>query len=257
MVKENKTTYTLIVGLILALFLLVGQSYMLTSQNAEREVISVSGKSEMSVQPDEAEIYLTITTENNDAQKAQEENKVLSAKVIESLKAQGIDEKNIETQNFRLNENYDYDYYPYVKTLEVEEKVVPQYEAVHTLKVKTSELNSIGTLIDVSIKAGANGVNNIQYTLSDELESQVRAQSLDKAILAGKDKAEAMTNTLQVSLGKVTNIQENNYYYSPYSFAANVKADSFDGAEAASLNYLSPQSVEVRSTVQLEFELEN
>lgn len=258
MVKENKTTTMLIVGLLLALFLLVAQSYMLTNNSQNKEVISVSGKSEMSVEPDEAEIYLSITTKNNDASLVQNENKQLSAKVMDALKAQGISEADIETQNFRLNENYDYvDYtvYPYVKDLEVEEKEVPKYEAVHTLKIKTTQLNSIGTLVDVAITAGANGVNNIEYTLSDKKEAQVRAEALDKAILAGKDKALVMTKTLEVSLGKVINIQENNYYYSPYRFEANIMAKDTAAGGAESLNYLSPQSVEVRSTVNLEFEL--
>ena len=241
----------LIIGLIAALFLLVGQSYILTnnSVNTQREIISVSGKSEITVSPDEAEIYLKIVTKNNDAKLAQNENKELSNKVIAALKEQGVNEKDIQTQNFRLDENYRYIYEKELKEGEL------RYEATHTIKVKTSNLDSVGKLVDLAIDAGANGVDSVNYVLSDEKQKEVRAQALEKAIIAGREKAVSMTKTLGVDLGKVTNVQESNYYYTPYRFESNVKVMA-DGVADAGSNYFAPQDVVVQSTVQLQFEIE-
>lgn len=256
MAKDNNS-FVLSIGLILALFLLVGQSFILNDNGSNGDgdrSISVSGKSEMNVAPDLAEIHISIKTENDDAKVAQNENGVLSAKVIDALKGYGISEKDIETQNFRLNENYKYDVV--FNNVEDEKSKELKYESVHTLKIKYSDLEKIGDVVDLVIGAGANGVNNIDYTLSDELEAKVRAESLEMAIVAGKAKAGSMSETLGVELGEVKTVLENNYYFSPYSFAANVKAESYDSNGGGSLNYLSPQSVSVQSSVNLEFEIE-
>lgn len=255
MEKDNSMSKTLIYGLIIALFLLVGQSYMLTKVNNPTEKISVSGLSEMSVTPDEAEIYLTVTTENKDPKLAQEQNTIVSKEVIEALKAQGILAENIETLNYRLNEKYDYDYY----YLNAEEKKEAEkiYEASHSIKVKTKDLTKIGSYVNTAITAGANGIDSVNYILSDEKEAEVRAQALEKAITAGTDKAKSMTKTMNVRLGKVITLTENNYYYTPYRYDANLKIDVASGSAAESLNYLAPQDVEVRSTVYIEFEIIN
>jgi uncharacterized protein YggE len=253
MVKDNNI-FMLIVGLVLALFLLVGQSYILTDSGLGDESILVSGMSELSVAPDMAYIYVSVTTKNEDAKVAQSENTVLSSSVISALKNLGISKDDINTQNFRLDKDYGYNVpFGNVKT---EEFTVITYEAVHSLKVKTIDLNSVGTLVDAVISAGANGVNNIEYTLSDELEMTVRADALDKAIIGGQGKAESMTKTLGVELGDVIKVIENNYHFNPYNFAANVKAESFDGGAGSSLNSFSPQNVKVTSSVSLEYKIQ-
>ncbi len=249
MAKENNN-FMLIVGLVLALFLLVGQSYMLTNNDSENNLISVSGNSELSVTPDVAYVYVSVNTLDENPKLAQSENVVLSVKVIDALKNLGISEDDIETDGFRLNEKYEYVPFGEEKSDSIE------YEVVHSLKVKTLDLDSIGTLVDTVISAGANGVSNIDYTLSDDLEKQVRADALEKAIIAGSEKAVSMAKTLNIGLGDVVKVTENNYYYNPYTFAANVKAEAYDVGGAGNLNFLSPQNVKVKSSVGIEFELE-
>jgi uncharacterized protein YggE len=254
MVKENNNTFMLIVGLVLALFLLVGQSYILSDSGSVDESISVGGLSEISVAPDMAYVYVSINTKNVDAKIAQSENSDLSSKVVDALKNLGISEDNIETISFRLDENYDYSI-PYGEVKDEVPRVIT-YEAVHSLKVKTTDLKAIGTLVDVVISAGANGVNYIEYTLSDELELVVRADALEKSIISGQGKAESMTKTLGVELGDVIKVNENNYYSSSYNFAANVKAENFDSGAGSSLNSFSPQNVKVTSSVSLEYKIQ-
>ena len=249
--KQNNLMTILGVGLIIALFLLVGQSYLLTGNSDINEQISVSGKSEITIAPDKAEVYLSISTLNVDAKVAQNTNKDLSKAVVDALIAQGVDEKDIETTNFRLNEKYDYSY-------NKEEKKETEYEAKHTLKIITTELYSVGTIVDTAIKAGANGIDSVNYVLSDEQEKLVRAEALEKAILVGKEKAESMTKTLNVELSDVISISENNYYYQPFrASTANLKMEMADSVDYAGGNFFAPEDVEVSSTVSLVFEIEN
>ena len=250
--KQNNLMTILGVGLIIALFLIVGQSYLLTGNSDVNEQISVSGKSEVKVSPDKAEIYLSISTVNIDAKIAQSTNKELSTKVIDALVAQGVDKKDIETINFRLNEKYE----PIYRDNDVKDKET-KYEARHTLKIKTTDLDSVGNIVDTAIKAGANGVDSVNYVLSDEKEKTVRAEALEKAILVGKQKAEAMTKTLDVELSDVISISENNYYYQPFRSTANLKMEMADSVDYANGNFFAPQDVEVSSTVNLVFEIEN
>ncbi len=256
MVKENNL-FTVVIGFVIAAFLLVGQSYILTG-DSDVKSISVSGKSEISVAPDIAYVYISINTKNVDAKIAQSENAELSVSVIAALKEIGVLEKDIETLNFRLNEAYDYtyDFETPLGNVKSEPEKVKEFEAVHSLKVRSFELDSIGNLVSTVILAGANGVSNIEYSLSDELEMTVRADALEKSIIAGKGKAVSMSKTLNVELGEVITVSENNYYFSPYSFAANIKSESFDSRGGSNLNFMTPQDVKVTSSVSLVFELE-
>lgn len=257
---KNKSNLYSVIGWVMVVFLVVAQSYVLTNNKSvdEDSLISVSGRSELTVKPDEAEVYLRVVTENDDSKVAQDENKAITNKVVETLKAQGLKEEQIETLNFRLDENYRYDYYikNTLNTLEEKEKEY-KYKATHTIKITTSDLDMVGSYIDIAVKAGVNGIDNVEYTLSDAKEKEIRAQALEKAIIAGREKASSMAKVLNVKLGKVVDVQESNYYYEPFRVESNIKmAVDAVSETGGSSNYLAPQSVEVRSTVQLKFEIE-
>ena len=256
MVRDNNI-FMVVIGFVITAFLLVGQSYILTDSSSV-ESISVLGKSEISVAPDVAFIYISINTKNENANNAQSENSVLGDKVILALNDAGVLAGDIETLNFRLNEISDYSYDSNTRIGEVKSEPIKEsfFEAVHSLKVKTSELELVGELVSVAILAGANGVSKIEYSLSDELEMSVRAEALEKAIVVGREKALSMVNTLSLELGDVISVIENNYYFSPYSFSANIKSSSFDSGKSNNLNFVTPQDVKVTSSVSLEFEFE-
>jgi uncharacterized protein YggE len=240
--KTNIIALVAIIGLVLV------SSMVILKPADEQKSLSVSGTSELTVSPDKAEIYLNVVTLALTASQTQEDNKAISTKVIAALKQAGVKETDIETSNYYLNKKQDWN----PEKLENEDK---GYELIHTIKVTTTEVESAGTLVDNAVTAGANGVERVSFGLTKELEKQVKANALSKATVAAKEKAQNIAQASGVTLGKITSIQESNFYYMPYE--ANVRNAYGEGAnDMAGSSIISPQKVEVTSSIQMSFEMD-
>lgn len=217
----------------------------LSTSDAMRNTLTVSGNSDISVAPDQAIVYVSIVTEDADAKQAQQGNTVLSNAVTDALKAWGISPSDIETDAYSLSRIQEWD-------PEKNRYIDGNYRLTHTLKVTTTLIDRIGELVDVAVNAGANNVNNVVFSLTKETERQVRDQALSKAAEVARQKGQLLASSSGATLGKVTIIEEQSFYYTPFEY--NVRMDSGAGPTAAPTQ-ISPEKVEVTSSVKLVFEL--
>ncbi len=238
MEKNNLLGLVAIVGLIAVVLVLA------VDKQDTQESMSVSGNAEMTVTPDEAIAYLSIVTDAETAQEAQAENNDLTADVIAALKAAGIAEKDIETSSYNLHKKYEWN----PVDMRSEEQ---GYELIHTLKVTTKDISNVGKYVDAAITAGANGVDRIDFTLTRELEKQVKEQALGMAIAAARSKAENIAEATGVKLGKVITIQESNFYYAPAVYNSRDMMEKAMDAGAM----ISPQKVDVSSSIQIVYSI--
>ena len=88
--------------------------------------------------------------------------------------------------------------------------------------------------------------------MTKETEKKVRDEALMKASENAKGKAESITKALGVRLGKISSIQESNFYYTPYEYA---RASGLEKAVMAEEIQIQPQKVEVMSNINLIFEI--
>ena len=156
----------------------------------------------------------------------------------------GIKTGDIETSNYNLRKKTEWD-------PDTRKNVDKGYMLTHTLKVTTDDIDKAGKIVDTAVDSGANGVDRISFGLTKETEKEVRAEALEKASLAAKEKAQSITSTLNLRLGKITSIQESNFYYTPYDYAPKAV---FAGAEMEE-TVVQPQKVDVRSNINLVFEI--
>ena len=200
--EVNKMKYVLIV-FIIALIALTG------CQQGEN-TIDVAGNSEISADPDEAEIFAGISILKPTAEEAQAEaNKVIND-IIDSLKNKEISEDDIETERLNLYEE---------KTWENKKSRVIGWRATQTLKIKTTDLTKVGLIVDVCVSNGANQISSINFGLSEEKEQEYKQEALAKATKNAKAKAETIAESLGVRLGKIKTVSESQYYYQPYRYA--------------------------------------
>jgi uncharacterized protein len=242
--KYNVMGIAAIIGLVIIVVTMVAVNA--PEENKVQNMLSVSGTAELSVAPDQAILYINILTEGPTAQGVQSENRVTANKVMDALKAAGIKEKDIATSN----------YYLYKKTTwdeNTKKNIDDGYALTHQLKITTTDIENVGSYVDKAVTAGANGVDQITFSLTKEMEKQVKANALTMATTAAKDKAASMASTAGVQLEKITSISESNFYYAPY--AANVKANIAGGAMDAASN-IAPQNVDVTATVAVTYEIE-
>lgn len=249
--KTNLLAVISIAGLVIALIVLATFNKPVVNVSStggiEQNTLSVSGNAELTVAPDKAEIYLGIVTEGATAKEVQDDNKILADKVIDALKRAGIKKDDIETSNYYLSKKTEWD--PSLR-----KSVDKGYILTHTLKVTTDDIEKVGKLVDTAVSAGANQVQRISFGLSKKKEKEVRDEALKRAGEVAKDKAESVASSLNIRLGKIKSVQESNFYYAPFEYAP--RPAGIEKAVIAEIETpISPQKVEVRSSINLVFEI--
>lgn len=157
--------------------------------NPRNNIIKVKGEGEISIQPDTASVNLGVVTESKELIDAQQENSIVANKVIDSLIALGIDRNQIQTFDYRIESDYDYDQ---------GKQTFRGYKITHVLQVKIDDLSNIGKVVDTAVQNGANYVANVQFTT--RYKDAYYQQALAIALTNATNKAKTIANTLRVTL---------------------------------------------------------
>ncbi|MBW2984371.1 SIMPL domain-containing protein [Candidatus Woesearchaeota archaeon] len=248
---DNSLVTILAVGLVLVALVLAFSSkprINVSGGQIQEDTITVSGQAEMSVDPDQAELYAEIETTKETAKQAKDENSQTSEAVENALRKKGVGRDDIETSRYNIRPKYEYD-------PDTRESFITGYIVTNVLKVTTGDMENVGELIDAAVDAGANGFERILFGLSDEKQKDVNAAVLLKASDEAEAKAESLTKNLGVKLGKLSSISESNFYYAPYAYPAAEMEEAVLGGARAAVS-ISPQKVDVRATVSLAYEIE-
>jgi uncharacterized protein YggE len=251
MEKQNWLLIILAVGLVATSVILatmqtkteVVSSGGLTPQ---KDTLSVAGQGMVTTKPDQAELYIQIESKGKTAYEAQTRNREDADRVMETLTGKGVKDDDIETTQYWLDEEREWQ--PDGRT------IVKGYVLRHTLKVTTKDLEKAGELLDAAIRAGANGVERVSFTLSKERQKEVNAEALTAASNSAKEKARAITDALGVGLGRISAISESNVQYTPYDYHPTY-AKAMDMAEAAPPTTIQPSDVTVSAYINLVFEI--
>ena len=120
----------------------------ITQETPQRDTLTVSGTGEVKLAPDMATVSIVINTTEEQAEDAQRKNAELTEAVLASLKANGIQDADIQTEDIRLSEEYDYEKSP---------AKLMGYSMRNTLSVTVRDIATIGSVITDSINAGSSG----------------------------------------------------------------------------------------------------
>ena len=243
MFKEEPNKFVIIiVAILIALLVWRSTGKTVISSTAEQDTITVSSTANVEAAPDKAELYVRIETLNKDAGDSQQENSKVSAKVISELALAGVAKKDIETRQYYLSQKIRYG--------PEGEQIVEGYQTIHVLKVTTTKTKDVGSLIDAAIKGGANGIENIVFTLSDDKKAELTKQALGQAAGDVEEKAQKIAESLGVKLGKAHTVSESSFGITPYyaTYAAAEKA-------APTPTQVLPQNVEVSATLSVEYKI--
>ena len=153
--------------------------------------IAVSGSAEVTAVPDVACVSLGVVTRDPKAEVAAKSNADKTARVMEAIRKHGVEERDIKTSDYSLQQEVDYDSSP-PKFL--------GYNASSQIRVKTKDIAGVGKLVDAAIAAGANSVNGISFDV--ENKSALRDKALSLASKRAREKAKVMATALGVRLGR-------------------------------------------------------
>jgi hypothetical protein len=205
-----KTKSTLMITILIIATLLAGcagaafaQTETPTSQpGGSKEVtrtLTVNGSGKVYLTPDMVYVTIGVHTEGENAVKTVGENNASTQEVIDTLKGMKIDEKDIQTTNFSISPQKEYDQAgkPTGKVL---------YLVDNSVFVTVRDLSKIGDVLDATVKSGANSINGIQFDVTDKAKalSQARQAAVKDAYIKAQELAEAAG----VSVGAVQTISE-------------------------------------------------
>lgn len=250
--EKNYLTAILGIGLVIAALLLAlnSKSNVIIDQNGlQRNTVSVSGTSSLTVESNKAEIYVKIITLEKTAQEAKNKNSEISKRVMDALKKEGVKDKDIETSQFYISPKYDYEE-SVDANIRKSRQVLLGYEVTNILKVTTQDLDKAGKLVDAAVDNGANEIERISFGLTKEREKEVKQQAMVMASNDAKEKATALATNLGVTLLKPISISESNFYYQPFDFRGALEKSAPMAAGTA----ISPQKLDVSASVQLVYE---
>ena len=208
---------------VLSLFLLVTMN-RISDTAVTTNTISFSGEGKIFAVPDIAAISFSIVTEATTSKEVQNQNSEKSKKVVEFLKNQNIEDKDIKTTGYNIYPQYSYplptgrqadpiplgaesiaytEYYP-------SNPKITGYQVSQSFEVKVRDLEKISTILDGLVTAGANQVNHLGFQVDNEEELKEQAREL--AIKDAKEKADKLKKQLDIRLGKIVNYSEGGYY---------------------------------------------
>ena len=187
-----KKLIALFVGLVMVLFSVAAL--------AETK-ITVNGTGEVRVSADTAIISLGVNARDKDVLKAQQRVNETIAAIRTALIEQGVKEENINTDFINIYPLYDYSN---------DQEQLAAYNASSTLAIKVTDMESVGTLIDVCFAAGANTLNGISFSASETEEA--KTEVMKKAVTDAKKKAEILAEASGLKITGIEIISEGGVY---------------------------------------------
>lgn len=177
-------------------------AYSRTMQPAS--AFSVTGEGKAVMVPDIAKFTFTVLTQGgNDPVKLQKNNTAKTDAIIKYLGEQGVAKKDIRTEGYYLNPQYNYGI---CRTSTCPPPKITGYEVRNTLSVKTKDFDKAGVLIAGVTERGANEVSGVELTVDDRtaLENEARTEAMQKATT----KARSLAKAGGFRLGRLLSIDE-------------------------------------------------
>lgn len=208
--KEASTAMIVIVGILLSLFLLsqvIGE--VISWNNTEQypsKTITVNGEGEALAVPDIATFTFSVTERGDTTEDAQRlaTSKINSA--IDFLKSEGVDDKDIKTQNYNVYPQYNYNRICNEIQCDPSTPEIVGYEVSQSVSVKVREQEDAGRFLTELGSIGISNVSGLQFTIDDD--SVLYEEAREKAIVDAKEKAKRLAQTLGVKLKGVVSFGE-------------------------------------------------
>jgi uncharacterized protein YggE len=162
--------------------------------------INVNGNAQVILAPDIAYISIGVHSEAQSAKDAVANNNTQTQAVIDAIKGQGVDAKDIQTTNFSV--------YQQTKTGPNGENQGIIFITDNTVYVTMRDLTKIGAILDASIAAGANSIYGITFDVQNK--DSALATGRDQAMADAKAQGEELAKAAGATLGDVQSIS----YYS-------------------------------------------
>lgn len=162
-----------------------------------RDTITIEGQGKVAAKPDIAQVGLGVVTDAKTVKEAQSQNTDKMNKVIEAVKAMGVEDKDLQTQNYNLNPRYEWTN---------DRQNLIGYTVSQNVTIKVRNMDKTGDIIAKAGELGANQVGGMQFVIDDP--SALQAQAREKAIEDARQKARVLGEKLGLNVVRVVSFSE-------------------------------------------------
>lgn len=180
--------------------------------NGQVASITVTGEGEVTALPDIATVTLTV---RESAKTVPEAQKLVETKINQALKDiydLDVDKKDTKTLSYTINPKYEQQsvnsMYCSGYMCPPTKSVVVGYEVAQSMQIKIRKIDQSGAVIGAIGKANITEVSGPEFTVDDMDKAKAEAKAL--AITKAQVKAKATAQSLGVSLGEITQFNEDN-----------------------------------------------
>lgn len=205
---DNKL-FALLLAILLA-YAIVWMAGMIRTQGHVKQMapsISVTATGDAVLETDLATVDLGVTSAGATGDAAQDANTEKVNALLTKLKELGIEERDLQTTNYSIYPQYDYNVSP---------PAVVGYEATQTVTARIRNKDMVGSILATAGDLGATNVGNVRYEADDSSDAEATARA--EAIAKAHRQAEEIAESLGVQLADVISYSES-FGQPPYPYA--------------------------------------
>jgi len=224
-----------------SLFLLF--SLFLSAQSLDIPLITVQGSAVVFANPDEVLISVTIHQKDKILSNARNAYQKQSKEVISFLRANGIAEEHIQTHYASVG--------PQRK---IHSHEIEHYYAKQTINVCIRDLSKYDEIVNRLVDMDVYQIGQAKFRCDDIAER--RAEALRLAMKNAKEKAQMMAEALGQTIGKakiISEIQNQRTSFNAETYGSSTVRTN--GTSLASVQGFAPGQLEIKSIVNISFEL--
>ena len=244
-----------------------GQQLLASSGANNQQGIWVSGEGKVTVTPNIAILNLGVSAQASTVADAQSQAVAAMNKVMSALTSNGVDQKDIQTQYFSIQQVTPLitptPYLPPETSngsssgaspmMPIKPPIQPTtgYEVTNMVTVKIRAINNTGAIIDATVEAGGDLLSIDGVTFSVDQPDQYYTQARQLAMNDAKVKASQLAELAGVTLGKATYISESSSTPIVYP-----EAFSAQGATSSATTSVNPGQTDIVVDVQVAYAIQ-
>lgn len=169
--------------------------------------VTITANGEAKSIPNIATFQFGVTEKGASVGEAQDKMDTTANKLIDFIKSQGVEEKDIQTTGYNAYPSYDYINGKQTAT---------GYQTSETVSVKIRDTDKAGDVLGGVAQLGATDISGLSFTTEDP--DELKKLATEDAVAKAKIKALELSKSVGFRLGKITGFyEENNGGVMPYS----------------------------------------
>lgn len=232
-----------------------------TVERRDERTIVVSNTGEATAEPDLAVIEAAVEATADAPATVRDDLADRSDALREALLDYGLPEDDVTTSDFRIRERID-------RRQMEEDGVRPDsgeaaqeyvyYVGTHAFSVEVADIDEVGDVIDTAVDAGADSIDRVTFTLSEDRRADRREAALRRAIQGARSEAEVVADEVGTSIVAATVVDTSDGRVSPvhrdvsYAADAAMEMPAPDSVETG----VEPGDVTVTADVRIQYRME-